>query len=226
MKKLLFRPDGDTSGGQAGQPAGAQHTGNPNPHAGDAQPPPAGGGGQTFTQADLERILGERLAREREKFKDYEDLKKKAAEFDKQQEAQKSDLQKAQEAAKKAEEEKRRALAAANERLIKAEVKVVSTQLGIVDPDAAYALMDRSVVKVDDAGNITGVKEALETLLKAKAYLKAPSGGAANNAVGSASNPGAGNPPDQVEAARKLAEERNKGGQPAANSYNPWATAK
>lgn len=224
MKTLLFRPDSGTAGGgqAAGQPAGAQNTGDPNPNAGGAQSPPAGGGGQTFTQADIDRIVGERLAREREKYKDYEDLKKKAAEFDKIQEAQKSDLQKAQEAAKKAEEEKQKALAAANERLIKAEVKVVSTQLGIVDPDAAYALMDRSGVKVDDAGNVTGVKEALEALLKVKTYLK---GGTATGSVGSPSNPGAGNPPDPVEAAKKLAEERNKRAhQTASGGYDPWAT--
>jgi len=33
---------------------------------------------QTFTQADLDRVVAERLAREREKFKDYGELKAKA----------------------------------------------------------------------------------------------------------------------------------------------------
>ena len=33
---------------------------------------------QTFTQADVDRIVAERLTREREKFKDYDDLKAKA----------------------------------------------------------------------------------------------------------------------------------------------------
>lgn len=193
MMRLLFRPDGSTAGGgqAAGQPAGAQNTGDPNPNAGGgSQSPPAGGGGQTFTQAELERILGERLAREREKYKDYEDLKKKAAEFDKWQEAQKSDLQKAQEAAKKAQEERDRALATANERLIKAEVKAIAVELGLVDADAAYALMDRSGVKVKDDGSVEGVKAALEALLKAKPYLK---GAAKPGSVGVGTNPGAGN---------------------------------
>ena len=35
---------------------------------------------QTFTQADLDRIVSERLQRERAKFADYDDLKAKAAE--------------------------------------------------------------------------------------------------------------------------------------------------
>ena len=34
---------------------------------------------QTFTQADLDRIVSERLQRERAKFADYDDLKAKAA---------------------------------------------------------------------------------------------------------------------------------------------------
>lgn len=51
---------------------------------------------KTFTQEDVDSIVGERLARERAKYSDYEDLKNKAAEYDKQQEASKTELQKAQ----------------------------------------------------------------------------------------------------------------------------------
>lgn len=35
---------------------------------------------QTFTQADVDRIVADRLKRERDKFKDYDDLKAKAGE--------------------------------------------------------------------------------------------------------------------------------------------------
>ena len=52
---------------------------------------------KTFTQAEVDAIVGERLGREKAKFADYEDLKNKAAEYDRQQEASKSELQKAQE---------------------------------------------------------------------------------------------------------------------------------
>lgn len=38
---------------------------------------------KTFTQADVDRLIRERLAREREKYADYEDLKAKAAAADK-----------------------------------------------------------------------------------------------------------------------------------------------
>lgn len=68
-------------------------------------------GGKTFTQEEPEQIIGERLARERLKFEDYEDLKAKAAKFDEIEENSKSELQKAQESANsyKAELEKLKA---------------------------------------------------------------------------------------------------------------------
>lgn len=54
---------------------------------------------KTFTQDELNAILGDRLAREREKYADYEVLKGKAAKFDEAEEANKSELQKATERA-------------------------------------------------------------------------------------------------------------------------------
>jgi hypothetical protein len=50
--------------------------------------------GAKFTQADIDRIVTERVRKEQAKFTDYGDLKKKAAEFDKAAEAQKSEAQK------------------------------------------------------------------------------------------------------------------------------------
>lgn len=72
----------------------------------DEGTPPEGGagdkGGQEFkpiaSQADLDRIIGERLSRERSRFADYDDLKAKAAEFDKAADAQKSELQRSERA--------------------------------------------------------------------------------------------------------------------------------
>lgn len=42
------------------------------------------GGARTFTQAEVDKIVGERVARERAKFSDYDELKSRAAEADKQ----------------------------------------------------------------------------------------------------------------------------------------------
>jgi len=46
------------------------------------------------SQEDLDRIVQNRVARERAKFGDYDDLQKKASEFDKLQESQKTEIQK------------------------------------------------------------------------------------------------------------------------------------
>ena len=60
---------------------------------------------KTFTQEEVNNIVAERLGRDRQKFADYDELKQKAAEFDKLQEANKTELQKATERAEKAEKE-------------------------------------------------------------------------------------------------------------------------
>ena len=53
--------------------------------------------GKTFTQAEMDSIIEGRLAREKQKYADYENLKEKAGKYDELQEAQKSELQKATE---------------------------------------------------------------------------------------------------------------------------------
>lgn len=50
--------------------------------------------GKTLSQDEVDRIVADRVARERKKFADYEDLKKKASEFDKLKEKDKSELEK------------------------------------------------------------------------------------------------------------------------------------
>ena len=54
---------------------------------------------RTFTQAEVNAIIADRLNRERTKYADYDSLKSKAQQFDAAQEADKSELQKATEKA-------------------------------------------------------------------------------------------------------------------------------
>jgi hypothetical protein len=70
--------------------------GQENPPAGDQPPadPP-----KTYTQADIDKAVEARLARERSKFKDYDDIKAKAARLDELEQANASDLEKAVKAA-------------------------------------------------------------------------------------------------------------------------------
>lgn len=77
----------------------------------------AGDAGQEFkpiqSQDELNRIIGQRVERERARFADYDEVKTKAAEFDKVAEASKTELQKANDRAEAAE--KRAALFEAKE---------------------------------------------------------------------------------------------------------------
>lgn len=66
----------------------------------------------------------------------------------------------------------------ANDILITAEAKTISAELGFIDADVAFQLMDKANVKVDEAGKVTGVKEALEALKEAKPFLTGKQGGA------------------------------------------------
>jgi hypothetical protein len=50
--------------------------------------------GKTLSQSEVDKIVADRVARERKKFADYDTLKKKASELDKLQENQKSETQK------------------------------------------------------------------------------------------------------------------------------------
>ena len=88
--------------GKAGKYAKAEETNmaetvnqEANGAASAAQTTPAQPAGKTFTQAELDAIVADRLARERAKYPDYEDLKAKAAKYDAAEEAGKSELQKA-----------------------------------------------------------------------------------------------------------------------------------
>lgn len=77
---------------------------------------------RTFTQAELDSIVKDRLARERGKFADYEELKAKATKFDEVEEANKSELQKATEKAQALEAELNNMKKAESLRTIRAKV--------------------------------------------------------------------------------------------------------
>lgn len=62
----------------------------------DGQQQESGGQFEAITsQADLDRIISQRIARERSKFADYEDIKAKAAKFDQAQQASRTAEQQA-----------------------------------------------------------------------------------------------------------------------------------
>jgi hypothetical protein len=66
-------------------------------------PAPTPDEGRTFTQADVDKIVADRIARERAKFSDYDDLKTKAGRLDELETASKSEAEKAAQRAADAE---------------------------------------------------------------------------------------------------------------------------
>lgn len=147
--------------GASGTPAGGQ---------GD----PTGGEGQqstrTFTPEDVDRIVQERLARDRRgrmSDEEIEALRQRAAKLDEIEEQGKSELQKAVERAEAAEAAREQALQLANSRLVSAAILAEGTQQGALKPEHLHLLIDTGEVTVGDDGQVTGAKEAVEAFLKA-----------------------------------------------------------
>lgn len=157
---------------------------DPEPQPEPVDPTPDPEPAKTFSQADLDRIVTDRLARANKGREDYDDLKAKLtaleqAEADREKaklseterlEAEKADALKAAEEAKT---ERDKALASANQRLIKAEFKTLARDLNVRQDalDDAYVLANLRDVNVDDDGNVVGVVEAVKALIDAKPYL-------------------------------------------------------
>ena len=155
----------------------------------------------TFSQADVDRILKERLARAVPA--DYEQLKEKAGKFDQLEESQKTELQKAQDKAAAAETKAAEREAKADARLIRAEIIAQAAAQG-ADTDLTVAfLAGNAGISVDKDGNVTGVKEAVEAALKSKPNLKVQqTPGRSGGEFGGG---------ESQTAAEKIAELRKKG---------------
>jgi hypothetical protein len=123
------------------------------------------------TQADLDRIIGERVVRVRNQFADYADLKAKAEAHDAALEAAKTDAEKAIDAART--EGQKSALEAVNARLVKSEARVLATAAKFRDPTDALVHLDLSDVKVGDDGepDAKAIEQKLKTLAESKPYL-------------------------------------------------------
>jgi len=148
---------------------------------------------RTFSQADIDRIVKERIGREQARYADYDDLKKAAEELKKLKEKDLSeqellkkriaDMEAAQadwDAQGKARELE------INEKLLRAEVRVLAATMNFIDPEEAWMLANLADVTFGDDGKIEGVKKPLEALAKAKPHLiqAAGSGGSPPNKQG------------------------------------------
>ncbi|HSE45110.1 MAG TPA: DUF4355 domain-containing protein [Gemmatimonadales bacterium] len=122
---------------------------------------------RTFTQAELDKIVQDRLARaKRELPDDYEDLKAAKAELDEVKKSQLSELEQAQKAREEAEKKAADALARANARLLQAEILREATEQKAIRPEHMHRLIDTESVTVGDDGQVTGVQEAVKAFLE------------------------------------------------------------
>ena len=142
----------------------------------DADDDDSGNEEKKFSQSELDKIVEKRLAKEKRKFEKYKDVdvdeynkwKKEKAD---QEEAAKTELDKANEKAEEAEKKSKQAIETANKRLILAEFKVLAKDANIKYINDAYQLADLSEVEVKDDGSIEGLKEVIEDLVKEKPFL-------------------------------------------------------
>lgn len=105
---------------------------------------PSGNAQRTFTQAELDSIIKERLQKERHKYADYDTLKEKASRYDQHEQAQLSEVEKLQ---KQLETYKS----------VEAEVKALKEQL--------QAVTERDTKRLE--GLLTKVPEHLHLPIKA-----------------------------------------------------------
>lgn len=112
---------------------------------------------RTFTQSEMDAIIGDRLKRERSKFADYDELKAKADAYDAAEDERKSDLEKATERAAKAEQE----LAA-----LKASNELARTRAEIANEAGIPAELLRGATKEELEAHAEAIKAAFGSVSK------------------------------------------------------------
>src|SRR5690625_1422228 len=176
------------------------------------------GGERTFTQAELDEIIAKRIERERNKYADYEEIRKKAEQYEKEAEerrlAEMSEKERAEELAKKYEEEKSELARQLNE--LKSQVQqekinnafIKAAQAANIEyVEDALKLADLSAVEVDEDGKVKGVQDVIDSLIENKPFLLAQVAKQPRK-VGDATNHSANNEVKTLES--QLEEARRK----------------
>ncbi|MEK4910568.1 phage scaffolding protein [Niallia sp. FSL M8-0099] len=209
LLRLNLQTFAEENGGEQTTPAEAEN--NP-----ELTEKPAG---KTFTQEEMNEILAKRLKREKEKQAELDEKLKKLEAYEQAEEERKkaemSEIERLaaerEEAAKKAEEaeeQAKKAQEAANKRIVDTEIKSIARALNANDLNDVLALLDKSVIEVDEDGNVKGAEEAVKALKEAKPWMFKPAIGA--DASGG-SNPQKNPSINEISAKEKeLAEAKEK----------------
>lgn len=129
-----------------------------------------------LTQDELDALIAKCIERERKKYVDYDDIKTKVSEYEKQLEekrlAELSEKERAEEIVKKAKEERDALEKQLSEfktqverERIQNEFIKVATSNNIAFIDDAYRLADLSAVKIDEDGKVVGVEDVVKALV-------------------------------------------------------------
>jgi len=142
----------------------------------------------SFSQADVDKMIADRLKRERDKYKDYRDLQVKAAEFDKVAEAKKTAEERALEQAQQAQARADQLL----QRAVRSEIKALASEK-FADPDDPGGFLDATrYINGDGDVDTDAIRADLDDLLARKPHLGKPDPGprnpAPNRAQGTSGN--------------------------------------
>ena len=143
------------------------------PAPGTSATPAAVEPAKSFTQEQMNTVAAAARREEAAKYEDYDTLKARAGQADKLERDQMTEAQKLQtdlagEQRKNAGLESQMA-----DTMITAEIKVKASSMGLVDPDAAVAMINRAGIAYTPQTGVSGVEDAMTALVEAKPYLKA-----------------------------------------------------
>jgi len=129
---------------------------------------------KTFSQAEVDKLIKERLGRERkknaDKYADYGDLKNKAVAFDEAERSKLDEVERLQLELKEAQDAASSAVAEAQTQAIATAVMSEAAKLDFVDPSLAYKLVTLDEINYE-SGEVVGAEEAVKAVAESHPYL-------------------------------------------------------
>jgi len=167
--------DAGTNQANEGQTSGSQA---------QAQTSQSGSAGRTFTQAELDQIIQERIGRERQKYADYEDLKKAAVKLKELETSQMSEAERLR--AKLSELERSQAdwQRERQELVLKHALAAAAAKAGALYPEAVYKLVDLASLEFEPDGSPKALDATVAALRKQYPMLFRSGSGSADGGTG------------------------------------------
>ncbi len=119
-----------------------------------------------------ERFDADYVKRLRSEAADYRKKLRELEQVVKQHETEKlSETEKLQQRLAELEREQATYQTERQERTVRYEVLLAANKLGVIDPDAAYKLLDTAAIEFDEDGRPKNIEQALRALITARPYL-------------------------------------------------------